>query len=68
MGLFDKVKGLAEEHGDKLDGAVDKLADVVDDKTGGKYTDKIESGADAAKGYLGGEGEGDQEPPSKLAP
>lgn len=65
MGLFDKAKELAEQHGDKLGGAVDKLADVVDEKTGGKYTDKIESGTDKAKEYLS---EGNQEPPSKLAP
>jgi hypothetical protein len=56
MGLFDKVKKLADDHGDKLEGAVDKVAEAVDDKTGGKYSDTIESGAQAARGFLGGEG------------
>ena len=69
MGLFDTVKKLAEDHGDKLEGAVDKVAEVVDDKTGGKYTEQIESGADAAKGFLGGEeGEEGGDSPSHPQP
>jgi ABC-type transporter Mla subunit MlaD len=72
MGLFDKVKKLAEDHGDKLEGAVDKVAEVVDDKTGGKYSDTIESGAEAAKGFLGDEDgggtSGGEEPPSRREP
>ena len=75
MGLFDKVKKLAEDHADKVEGVVDKVADVADDKTGGKYSDAIESGAEAAKGFLG-EGEGGdaggggpaEEPPSRREP
>ncbi|MFQ5554268.1 MAG: antitoxin [Acidimicrobiia bacterium] len=58
MGFLDKFKkkagDLAEEHGDKIDGAIDKVADVVDDKTGGKYSDKIDSGAEAAKDAVEG--------------
>lgn len=58
MGLFDKfkkkAKGAAEEHGEKIEDAVDKAADFADDKTGGKYTDKIESGADKAKDFVEG--------------
>ncbi len=70
MGLFDKMKDLASDHADKLDGVVDKVADVVDDRTGGEHTDKIESAAEKAKGYLedmGGEG-AEGEPPSRLSP
>ncbi len=67
MALFDKVKKLAEDHADKVEGAVDKVAEVVDDKTGGKHSDTIESGAEAAKGFLGGEGEGGA-PPSRREP
>ncbi len=52
MGIFDKVKKLAEEHSDKLEGAVDKAAEVVDDRTGGKYSDQIESGTDKTKAFL----------------
>lgn len=44
----DAVNDLADEHGDEAKKALDKAADVVDDKTGGKYTDKIETGVDKA--------------------
>ena len=62
MGIFDKAKGLLGQHEDK----VDKVADVVDEKTGGKYSDQIDKGAEAVKGFVGDEG--GQEPPSRLAP
>ena len=80
MGLFDKIKDLADEHADAVEGAIDKVADVVDDKTGGKYTDKIKKGAEKAKGLVGDNPAGDdaaneegkpgdaQEPPSRLTP
>ncbi|MGH9265401.1 MAG: antitoxin [Acidimicrobiales bacterium] len=75
MGLFDKAKGLLGQHGDKVEGAIDKVADTVDEKTGGKYADQIDKGAEAAKGFVDGDGEhvaggdeGDQEPPSRHAP
>lgn len=48
MGMFDKFKekaeDLAEEHGDKIEDAIDKAAGIADDKTGSKYSDKIEMG------------------------
>jgi len=44
----DAVNDLADEHGDEAKQALDKAADVVDDKTGGKYSDKIETGVDKA--------------------
>jgi hypothetical protein len=49
VGLLDKAKGLLGQNKGKAKGAVDKAADVIDDKTGGKHTDKIESGAEKAK-------------------
>lgn len=56
MGFLDKLKkkteNLAEDHGDKIEGTVDKVADVVDDKTGGKYSGKIDSGAEKAKDFV----------------
>ena len=66
MRLLDKIKGLAGQHADKVEGAIDKAAEVVDEKTGGKYADQIDRGAEAAKGFVGDEG--DQGPPSRLAP
>jgi hypothetical protein len=58
MGVLDKVKGLfssgkakdlAAEHGDKVVQGVDKATDLVDDKTKGKYTDKLQQVDDAAE-------------------
>ena len=66
MGLFDKARELAGEHADKVEDVIDKVADAVDEKTGGKYADKIEKGAEAAKGLVGDEGE--RQPPSRLTP
>ncbi len=63
MGLFDKVKDLADQHADKVEGALDKVADVVDEKTGGKYGDQIDKGVDAAKGFVG-EDQGNTPPPA----
>ena len=48
----DKAKDLLGKHGDQVDDAVDKVADVVDDKTKHKHTDKIEGGAEKAKGAI----------------
>ena len=56
MGLFDKMKDAAEkaldEHPDKLVAAVDKVTDVVDDKTGGKYADKLAQADDKASDFV----------------
>ena len=52
--LFDQAKNLLEENADKIEGAVDKLAEVVDEKTGGKHKDRIDKGADQAKNAIKG--------------
>jgi nucleosome binding factor SPN SPT16 subunit len=57
--VTDKVKDLFNEHGDKIDSAVDSAGDFVDDKTGGKYSeriDKVRNAAHDAVGKLSGEG------------
>ena len=57
MGFLDKAKELAGQHADKVEGAIDKAADMVDEKTGGKYADHLDKGAEAAKGFVDGDGE-----------
>ena len=54
MGILDKAKEMMgkDDNADKAKTGVDKAADMADDKTGGKYSDKIDSGADAAKSQL----------------
>jgi len=48
MGFLDKLKGMTgkavDRHGDKISKGVSKAGDVIDKKTGGKYTDKIKQG------------------------
>ena len=50
---LDKAKDAAGGNADKLEGAVDKAAEIADQKTGGKFSDQIDSGAQAAKDQLG---------------
>ncbi|WP_030326731.1 antitoxin [Streptomyces sp. NRRL B-3229] len=45
----DKVSGLAQQHGDKIQHGLDKAAKVVDEKTKGKYSDRIQTGTGKAK-------------------
>ncbi|MFD7437688.1 antitoxin [Streptomyces sp. NPDC059861] len=63
MGLFDnlkarlgpakgKVSDLAQQHGGKIQHGIDKAAKAVDDRTKGKYSDKIHTGTDKAKGAM----------------
>ena len=55
MGFLDTAKDLLGQHAEKVEGAIDKVAEVVDDRTGGKYADQIDKGAEAAKGFVGDE-------------
>jgi hypothetical protein len=41
MGLLDKIKGMIGGNKDKVVDGVDKATDVVDDKTGGKFTEQL---------------------------
>ncbi len=56
MSFLDKFKAKAkdavDQHGDKIASGIDKAAKVVDDKTKGKYSDKIGSGTATAKDAL----------------
>ncbi|MET8829730.1 antitoxin [Streptomyces sp. NPDC004610] len=45
----DKVSDLAQQHGDKITHGIDKAAKAVDDRTKGKYSEKIQSGTGKAK-------------------
>ncbi|MGV9878153.1 antitoxin [Streptomyces sp. NPDC003006] len=70
----NKVSGLAQQHGDKIDQGLDKAAKVVDEKTKGKYSDKIQAGTGKAKNAVdrlagpdqGKDADGGATPPSSL--
>jgi MT0933-like antitoxin protein len=49
MGFLDKAKDLLSKNADKVDTAIDKVGDVVDQKTQGKYTQHVDKVQDAAK-------------------
>lgn len=53
-GMMGKGKDLAAEHEDTIQDGIDKAADVVDDKTDGKYSDHIDTGAEKAKEVVEG--------------
>lgn len=59
MGMFDKIKEAAAEHGDKIEGvtdnALDKASEMIDEKTGGKFSDQIQQGRDIADSHIGEE-------------
>ena len=49
MGFLDKVKSLVSKNADKVDMAIDKAGDIVDEKTQGKYAGQVNKVQDAAK-------------------
>jgi uncharacterized protein YjbJ (UPF0337 family) len=48
----DKVSGLAHQHEGKIQHGIEKAAHMVDEKTKGKYSDKIHTGTGKAKGAM----------------
>ena len=44
MGLLDKIKGMIGGNADKVKDGVDKAGDMVDEKTGGKFSDEVGDG------------------------
>lgn len=48
MGFLDKLRPQAtkavDEHGNQIASGLDKLGDLIDEKTGGKYDDKVAMG------------------------
>jgi gas vesicle protein len=65
--MTDKVKDVTEETVDKLDGVIDKVADKVDEKTGGKYSDKIDQVVEGVQNPAESTSRA-EEPPSRPAP
>ncbi|MEI2732826.1 MAG: antitoxin [Dermatophilaceae bacterium] len=53
VGMFDEIKDKATElikgNADKVDDAIDKAGDAVDEKTGGQYADKVDMAQEKAK-------------------
>jgi hypothetical protein len=45
-GLLGKGKGLAEEHADQIKAGIDKVEELADKATKGKFSDKIVAAGD----------------------
>ena len=56
MGFLDKAKqklaGAVNQHGDKIADGLQKAGGIADKKTGGKYSDKIDTGVNKATDAL----------------
>jgi hypothetical protein len=50
--FVDKAKDLAAENKDAVKEGIDKAGDLVDEKTGGEYSDQIEKGEETAKDFV----------------
>ncbi|BBX86193.1 antitoxin [Mycolicibacterium aubagnense] len=55
MGFLDKVKDLAAQNADKVEAAIEKVGDIVDEKTDGKFKSVVDSAQEAAKKAVAGE-------------
>jgi flagellar hook assembly protein FlgD len=61
MGFLDKAKELLSQNADKVEVAIDKAGEFVDDKTQGKYSDTIHKVQEDAKKVAGSQAPGDQQ-------
>ena len=53
VGFLDKAKDLLAQNADKVETAIDKAGEFVDDKTQGKYSDTIHQVQEEAKKAVG---------------
>ena len=59
--LKDQARGMLHGHSDQADKGVDKAGQMIDERTGNRYTDQINTGTGKAKEMLaeqGGQGTG----------
>jgi MT0933-like antitoxin protein len=52
MAFLDKVKNWVSKNPDKAASAIDKAGDLFDQKTKGRYADKVHKAQDAAQDYV----------------
>ena len=49
MGFLDEAKNMLAKNKDAVESAIDKVGDLVDEKTQGKYSSFVDKAQDAAK-------------------
>ncbi len=66
MSFLDKAKDLVTKNAEKVEGAIDKAGDVIDEKTGGKFKDTVDKVQEAAKNAADklGDATGKDKPPA----
>ncbi|MBN3510377.1 antitoxin [Mycolicibacterium nivoides] len=52
MGFLDKAKDLLSQNADKVEQAIEKAGDVIDEKTQGKYSGAVDKAQEAAKNAI----------------
>jgi hypothetical protein len=55
--MMDRARGMLHGHSDQASKGVDKAGQMVDDRTGHKYTDQINTGTGKAKDMLAEQGD-----------
>ena len=60
----DKLEDLARNNPDQARSAIDKVQDVINDRTGGKFSDLVDKGGDFVEGRLGLPEQGQGEVPA----
>jgi antitoxin protein of toxin-antitoxin system len=48
----DKAQDAASQHGDQMDAGIDKAGQAADSRTGGKYSDQVQTGTEKAQGAV----------------
>ncbi|BBZ64451.1 hypothetical protein MMON_57520 [Mycolicibacterium monacense] len=66
MAFLDKVKNWVSKNPDKAGSAIEKAGDLFDQKTKGKYADKVNKAQSAAKDYV--HKTNPQQPPAQQPP
>lgn len=49
VGILDKITDAVGDNSEQVSGAIDKVGDVVDDKTDNKYADQVDQAQDFLK-------------------
>lgn len=55
MSFIDKAKDFAEKNSDKVNAAIDKAGDLIDERTGGKHAEHIDTIQEKTSEFLTGE-------------
>lgn len=50
--IAEQAEDLVEQHDEKIKDAVDKGGDFIDEKTGGKYSEHVDTGQEKAHGII----------------